>query len=141
MSNNNMNGKDFLLGAVVGGLLGALTALLLAPKAGKELRGDIAEGYQHVSAKTGEIAATVGTKAQELATQVGATATEVAGKVKESAEQLVTEVKTWRETKKEAAIASVAAVEEAAAAAEPAEGVYLGEAVAADREQDTEKKE
>ena len=38
MSDNNMNGKDFLLGAVVGGVIGAITALLLAPKPGDELR-------------------------------------------------------------------------------------------------------
>jgi len=45
MSKNNDNGywKGFLAGALIGGLSGAITALLLAPKSGKELRMDIAE--------------------------------------------------------------------------------------------------
>lgn len=34
--------KDFVLGALVGGIVGAAAALLLAPKAGSELRNDVA---------------------------------------------------------------------------------------------------
>ena len=34
------NAKDFLIGTLIGGIVGSLTALLLAPKSGKELRGD-----------------------------------------------------------------------------------------------------
>lgn len=37
----NSYSKGFLLGAIVGGAVGAITALLLAPKSGKELREDI----------------------------------------------------------------------------------------------------
>jgi gas vesicle protein len=44
--NEGMNAKDFLIGTLIGGLVGAATALLLSPKSGPELRGDIAEGYQ-----------------------------------------------------------------------------------------------
>ncbi len=35
--------KGFLLGAIVGGVAGAVTALLFAPKSGAELRRDIAD--------------------------------------------------------------------------------------------------
>ena len=49
MSDNNMNGKDFLLGAVVGGVIGAITALLLAPKPGDELRADIKDTVNTVT--------------------------------------------------------------------------------------------
>lgn len=35
--------RGLFLGAIIGGLVGAVTALLLAPKSGKELRKDIAE--------------------------------------------------------------------------------------------------
>ncbi len=38
-----MNTKDFLIGTLVGGIVGATTALFLAPKSGKELRSDISE--------------------------------------------------------------------------------------------------
>lgn len=37
----NVNTKDFLIGALIGGIVGAMTALLLAPKSGRELREDI----------------------------------------------------------------------------------------------------
>ncbi len=39
----NMSSSNFVLGALVGGLVGAATALFLAPKSGKELRGDLSE--------------------------------------------------------------------------------------------------
>lgn len=45
MSNNNDGSyaKGFIFGALLGGAVGAITALLFAPKSGKELRADIAE--------------------------------------------------------------------------------------------------
>ncbi len=101
--NNNMNGKDFLLGAVVGGLLGAVTALLLAPKSGKELRTDIAEGYHNVSEKTQEIAGTVGQKSQEIAKVVGEQTSEWTGKAKETVNHVVSDIKSWNQSRKETA--------------------------------------
>lgn len=47
MSENNM-GKGLLIGFLAGGAVGAVLALLYAPKSGKELRNDIkvkADGY------------------------------------------------------------------------------------------------
>ncbi len=47
MSENNM-GKGLLIGFLAGGAVGAVLALLYAPKSGKELRSDIknkADGY------------------------------------------------------------------------------------------------
>jgi gas vesicle protein len=40
MSDKNST-KGFLIGFLAGGAVGAITALLAAPKSGKELRGDI----------------------------------------------------------------------------------------------------
>ena len=42
MSENNV-GKGLLIGFLAGGAIGAILALLYAPKSGKELRGDIKE--------------------------------------------------------------------------------------------------
>ena len=39
----NGYGNGFLTGAIIGGAIGALAALILAPKSGKELRRDIAD--------------------------------------------------------------------------------------------------
>ncbi|MCX7737046.1 MAG: YtxH domain-containing protein [Candidatus Kapabacteria bacterium] len=35
--------KGFVIGAIIGGAIGAITALLLAPKSGRELRQDLAQ--------------------------------------------------------------------------------------------------
>lgn len=47
--------KDFLVGAAIGGLLGSVSALLMAPKTGKELREDINDIYCDVAEKTQEV--------------------------------------------------------------------------------------
>lgn len=102
-NNNNINSKDFLLGAVMGTVIGAVTALLLAPKSGRELRTDISHQYQNVSSKTNEIAKNVGTKTKEIAETVGEKSQELAGKAKELAEHLVEDIKTLRQSQKEIA--------------------------------------
>lgn len=43
-----MDQLDFLKGALIGGCLGGVVALLLAPKSGRELMGDISEGYSYM---------------------------------------------------------------------------------------------
>lgn len=45
MSQNN-GGRDFLLGVFFGAAIGAVTALLTAPKSGRELRQELQEGYE-----------------------------------------------------------------------------------------------
>jgi len=48
MTRNINNVKGFLIGFLAGGTVGAIIALLTAPKSGKELRGNIkqkSEGY------------------------------------------------------------------------------------------------
>jgi gas vesicle protein len=46
--------KGFILGALIGGAAGAITALLLAPKSGAELRHDIVEKFDDVKENLGE---------------------------------------------------------------------------------------
>jgi len=53
----------FLLGTVTGGV----TALLLAPKSGRELRGDISETAQKVGEKTSNISRQAGAAVQTFA--------------------------------------------------------------------------
>ncbi|NMM55305.1 YtxH domain-containing protein [Paenibacillus aquistagni] len=49
------NQQSFLIGALVGTIAGGITALLLAPKAGRELRHDIAAGTKQASEKAQEV--------------------------------------------------------------------------------------
>ncbi|TMV48379.1 YtxH domain-containing protein [Paenibacillus mesophilus] len=104
MSDHSGRSKDFLLGAIVGSVLGAVTALLLAPKSGKELRADISEKAHTISEKTQELAGTVGAKTQELAKNVSVHTDEWVQKAKEVVDTVSEEVKTWKESRKEVAI-------------------------------------
>ncbi|MCY9667373.1 YtxH domain-containing protein [Paenibacillus alginolyticus] len=96
---NERKGKDLLIGAVVGGILGAATALLFAPKSGSELRSDIAEQAQVVSDKTVQIASTVSQRTQEVAKTVSTTTSELYGKAKDTAVNVVDTVRSWKESK------------------------------------------
>lgn len=64
---SNMNTKDFLIGALVGGIIGATTALFLAPKSGKELRSNINDQAILLKDKTGQIRETAITKGGAIA--------------------------------------------------------------------------
>ncbi|EFM12625.1 general stress protein [Paenibacillus curdlanolyticus YK9] len=88
--------KGFLFGALAGVVVGSVTALLFAPKAGKELRHDIAEGAQKVGDTTARIASQVGQTTGRIAKQVGSSASEVADRAKSAAAGVVTSVRSWR---------------------------------------------
>jgi|GEM_PF-408738 len=74
--------KGFLFGALAGGVLGSIAALLFAPKAGKELRHDISVQAQKVGDKTGEIAKGIGHGAIELADRTKQAASNMASNVR-----------------------------------------------------------
>lgn len=56
MVSKQTHSKDFLVGAAVGSLLGSVTALLVAPKAGKKLRQDINDLYSDLTDRTQDAA-------------------------------------------------------------------------------------
>lgn len=62
--------KGFLFGALAGGIVGSITALLLAPKPGKELRQDISTQAQKVGDKTMKVASQVGNATGRFAKQI-----------------------------------------------------------------------
>lgn len=113
---NEKKGKDLLIGAVVGGLLGAATALLFAPKSGRELRSNIAEQAQVVSDKTVQIANNVSQKTQEVAKTVSTTTSDLYVKAKDTAVNVVDTVRSWKETKSDEELDSP--IEEVSEAAE-----------------------
>lgn len=95
---NGKKGKDLLLCAVVGGVLGATAALLFAPKSGRELRSDIAEGATAVSDKTVQLATAVSQKTQAAARTVSSTTVDLVGKAKETASSVVETVRSWKDS-------------------------------------------
>src|SRR5699024_9622542 len=50
---DNMNTKDFMVGTLIGGLVGASLALLFAPKSGRELRRQLNDGAVGVAHRAG----------------------------------------------------------------------------------------
>ncbi len=85
---------------LIGGGIGAILALLFAPKSGEELRGDIADATRKGIEKSKETAALVGEKAgdyyevtREKAGELYQTAQEKAGELKERAGELTEKAK------------------------------------------------
>lgn len=62
---DSINTKDFVIGALIGGIVGAGTALLLAPKSGKELISDINTQASHLKEKSSHLADTAKVKGTE----------------------------------------------------------------------------
>ncbi|OAB32900.1 YtxH domain-containing protein [Paenibacillus glacialis] len=86
----NDNNKGFLWGALVGSVVGSVTALLLAPKQGTELRKDIVDKTRQVSSKT-----------QELVSVAGEQSANIYGIVKTKASDIVQDIQSWRHGKNE----------------------------------------
>ncbi|WP_334075927.1 MULTISPECIES: YtxH domain-containing protein [Paenibacillus] len=82
------NAKGWIWGAAIGAVVGSVTALLFAPKPGRELRKDIADGARQVGEKT-----------QQVAEKVSEQSAELASRVKETAGGLVSEFQAWRAAK------------------------------------------
>lgn len=88
--------KGFLFGAIAGGIIGSVTALLFAPKAGKELRQDISEGARRVQEQTVRAAGQVSDTTVRIAKQIGNQASDLADTARAAAEAAVTTVKLRR---------------------------------------------
>ena len=92
-SNNHINTKDFLIGTLVGGIVGALTALFLAPKSGKELRGDLNDQAYLIREKTENLRETAIEKSSEITSTVKDKTSALSKKVSEQSQGLVNKVK------------------------------------------------
>ncbi|BFH15422.1 YtxH domain-containing protein [Paenibacillus melissococcoides] len=88
MANGN---KKFWIGTLVGGVVGSVAALLLAPKSGRELRADIAEGAQQLNEKT-----------QQLAKQIGEQKDNFVAAAREKASGIQQQWNQWRQADDEA---------------------------------------
>lgn len=77
-----LHAKDFVIGALVGGIVGAAVALLLAPKAGSELRNDVAVQAVTLKDKGIELSETAKDKTVQLSTQLKEQSSTLVGIVK-----------------------------------------------------------
>ena len=102
----------FLVGFVVGGLTGAVAALLLAPQSGEETRALIKDksielrdkaqmSAEEAYARAEQLAADARLRAEELTKEARARATELAGEVRERSKSAIDAV---RKTKKDEGI-------------------------------------
>jgi gas vesicle protein len=75
--------SGLLLGTLIGGAIGAISAFLLAPKSGAKLREDIATKYRVINDRMQQMATTVGDKTQDIVSNVGEQSTKLSDKVSE----------------------------------------------------------
>ena len=61
--------KDFVIGGIIGGVLGATAGLLLAPKSGENIRHDLSEAYHDISDRTHDFAHDINKKGHAFARQ------------------------------------------------------------------------
>lgn len=92
-SDESINTKDFLIGALIGGIVGAATALFLAPKSGKELRSNMNEQAIVLKAKTGQIRETAVAKGTELASAAKEKTNAITNTVSKQSVEILNKVK------------------------------------------------
>ncbi len=92
--------RGTLKGALIGGVVGAAAALLLAPKSGRELRGDIRNRYSDMQERTKQIITDIGHKTQDMAKQVGHQASNVMDKTRSAVSAAREEVQSWKDENK-----------------------------------------
>ncbi len=68
LTKTETNSKDFVVGAIIGGAIGAATALFLAPKSGSELRNDLNTQAVLLKERSNEWKDQAVTKSSEFAT-------------------------------------------------------------------------
>ncbi|TXK74847.1 YtxH domain-containing protein [Paenibacillus sp. N3.4] len=87
------NKSGLLLGLIIGGAVGAITSLLLAPKSGLELREDLSNTYRTLNDKTSQLASAVGQKTQEVASTISEKTQDIASSVSDHAADIVDKAK------------------------------------------------
>ncbi|MDW0117152.1 YtxH domain-containing protein [Sporosarcina thermotolerans] len=91
---DNSGAGSFLLGALVGGVIGAAAALFLAPKTGKEMRDDFSDQAVHIKNKSIELSTVAKDKATEISAVAKEKTDELAKTIQEQSGQIVDKVKS-----------------------------------------------
>lgn len=88
--------SGFLVGVIVGGIIGAAAALMLAPKSGKELRTDLNTQASTLKEKTSGYTDTAKEKSSDLTQQVKEKSSDLTHQVKEQSTKVVDKVKSMK---------------------------------------------
>ncbi|PWA09475.1 hypothetical protein DCC39_12930 [Pueribacillus theae] len=93
MSDNNLKSKDFLTGVIVGSIVGAVSALLLAPKSGKEMRSDLNEQASVMKERSLQLKDTAVEKGTEWISVAKEKSSDIAKTVSDQSSQVASKVK------------------------------------------------
>ncbi|KAA0965119.1 YtxH domain-containing protein [Sporosarcina sp. ANT_H38] len=94
--NESSGAGSFLVGALVGGVIGAAAALFLAPKTGSEMRENLTTQATQLKGKSIEISSVAKEKATELTTVAKEKTGEISKTIQEQSGQLVDKVKSMK---------------------------------------------
>lgn len=90
-----------LLGTVIGGAVGVVATLLLAPKSGAKMRKELSNAYHSFCDKTKEIATTVGSTTKDLVENVKEEASDLVEHAKESNQNIKDSLATTKDELKD----------------------------------------
>lgn len=94
--NESSGAGSFLVGALVGGVIGAAAALFLAPKTGSEMRGNLTTQAAQLKDKSIEISSVAKVKATELTSVAKEKTGELSKTIQEQSGQFVDKVKSMK---------------------------------------------
>jgi gas vesicle protein len=107
MSENNNELGSFLAGFVIGGLVGAATALILAPQSGQDTRSQIAGKSQELREQSGErfqqYRDLAGSRTQEYRERAGSTIADARGRLQETSSPVLEQARIVLDSGKERA--------------------------------------
>ncbi|RHW40778.1 YtxH domain-containing protein [Neobacillus notoginsengisoli] len=89
----NVTSRDFLTGAVIGGLIGAAAALFLAPKSGREMRETVSGQAAVLKERTAQMKDTMVEKTNELTTMTKEKTSSLTQAVAQQSSNLMDKVK------------------------------------------------
>ena len=92
--NETSGSKEFLIGAIIGGLVGAATALFLAPKSGQEIRNEINTQAGNLKGKTSQLYDVAKTKSIELAEVAKVKSSSIGQAVSKQSTDMMSKVKS-----------------------------------------------
>jgi gas vesicle protein len=84
--------SGLLLGTLIGGAVGAVSALLLAPKTGEKLREDLGNKYRVINEKMQQMASVVGEKSKDFTSTAEQSKDELTSKIVDETHKLADQV-------------------------------------------------